>query len=415
MFKSLSIYIGFRYTRAKKRSGFVSFISLASMLGIALGVAVLITVLSVMNGFDSHIRQGIFSLAPQVTVSGINDRLDNWQAVQQKIQAQPQVVATAPELTGQGILKAGETVAPVMVLGIDPVQEAKVNELSQKMQVGHLSDLHSGSFGIVLGEDLANELGAIPGSKLTLITPEISVTPAGVTPRFKRFTLVGVFKAGNGFGFDSHFAYINLQDAQALFMFGSSISGINVKLPDPYQALAVTQQLQRALPDNYVSNWTERYGPFFKAIALEKTMMFLILLLIIAVAAFNLVSSLVMAVNDKQADIAILRTLGATPGLILRIFMVQGMIVGVVGTLLGLIGGILLALNVTTIVDGIQHLFGVELFQSSVYYISYLPSQLQWSDVWQVSTIALTLSLLATIYPAWRASRTEVAEALRYE
>lgn len=193
------------------------------------------------------------------------------------------------------------------------------------------------------------------------------------------------------------------------------ISGINVKLPDPYQALAVTQQLQRALPDNYVSNWTERYGPFFKAIALEKTMMFLILLLIIAVAAFNLVSSLVMAVNDKQADIAILRTLGATPGLILRIFMVQGMIVGVVGTLLGLIGGILLALNVTTIVDGIQHLFGVELFQSSVYYISYLPSQLQWSDVWQVSTIALTLSLLATIYPAWRASRTEVAEALRYE
>ncbi len=415
MKKPLSLYIGLRYTRTKKRNGFVSFISLASMLGIALGVMALIVVLSVMNGFDIHIRQGIFSLAPEVTLTSFNNQVSNWQSVERHLQKQLNIIATAPIVSGQGILKAGRTVAPVLVLGVNPSKERLINQLSQKMVMGHLTALKKGKFGIILGKSLADNLGVYPGSKITLISPEISVTPAGITPRFKRFTVVGVFHAGNGFGFDSRFAYINLQDAQAMFMLGSKITGINVKLADPYMALPVTQALQKAFPNYYVSNWTQRYGPFFKAIALEKTMMFLILLLIVAVAAFNLVSTLVMVVNDKQADIAILRTLGATPGLIMRIFIVQGMVVGVTGTLFGLMGGILLALNVTSIVTWIQKLFGVQLFQSSVYYINYLPSKLEWSDVIQISVIALLLCLLATIYPAWRASRTQPAEALRYE
>lgn len=415
MFKPLSFYIGLRYTRAKRRNGFISFISLASMIGIALGVAVLITVLSVMNGFDIHIRQGIFSLAPQISMTGVENKLNNWQPLQQRLTTFPNIVATAPYVQGQGIFKNQDIVEPVVVMGIDPSQEIKLNELSQKMTVGNLNNLQTGKFGVVLGAELANSLGAVLGSKVILITPQMSVTPAGVTPRFKRFTVVGIFQAGNGFGFDSRLAFIQLQDAQALFMMNNAISGIHAKLPDPYMAINVAQQLQIAFPNTLVSNWTDEYGAFFKAIALEKTMMFLILLLIVAVAAFNLVSSLVMVVNDKQADIAILRTYGATPSFIMRIFIVQGMIVGLVGTLLGLIGGILLALNVTAIVNGIQNLFGVQLFQSSVYYITYLPSKLEAGDIIEIAIIAILLSLLATIYPAWRASRTQPAEALRYE
>lgn len=415
MFKPLSLYIGLRYTRAKRRNGFISFISLTSMIGIALGVAVLITVLSVMNGFDLHIREGIFSLAPQVSVTGNNEKIDDWQSLQKQLSSLPNVSASAPYINGQGILKSGAIVAPVMVTGIDPAQQGKITELPQKMVTGKLTDLRPGQFGVILGESLANNLGAVVGSKVMLITPEMSVTPAGITPRFKRFTVVGIFNAGGGFGFDSRLAFIELHDAQAMFMYGSSVTGLNIKIPDPYMAISVSQELQNAVPDIYVSNWTQQYGPFFKAIALEKTMMFLILLLIVAVAAFNLVSTLVMVVNDKQADIAILRTYGATPGLIMRIFMVQGMIVGLVGTLLGLIGGVLIAWNVTAIVNGIQNILGVQLFQSSVYLVSELPSKLELSDLIQICLIAVTLSLVATIYPAWRASRTQPAEALRYE
>lgn len=415
MFKPLSLAIGLRYTRAKRRNGFISFISLTSMLGIALGVAVLITVLSVMNGFDQHIREGIFSLAPEVTVNGSQDRIDNWQAVEQQLAQQPQVLSTAPFIDGQGILKYYSSVQPAFIMGIDPSKEAKLDQLSNLMLMGKLKDLTPGQFGIILGQNLANSLGAVPGSKITLITPELSVTPAGVSPRFKRFTVVGVFDGGNGFGFDTHLAFINFQDAQALYNYGTAVSGINIKVADPYAAPQISHQLQQAFPSYYVSDWTARYGPFFKAIALEKTMMFLILLLIVAVAAFNLVSTLVMAVNDKQADIAILRTFGATPGLIMRVFMVQGMLVGFTGTFIGLIGGVVLALNVTNVVNWLQEALHTQLFQSSVYYINYLPSQLAWSDVIEVTVIALILSLLATVYPAWRASRTQPAEALRYE
>jgi lipoprotein-releasing system permease protein len=276
--------------------------------------------------------------------------------------------------------------------------------------------LKANHFGIVLGEKLANNLGVGLGDKVTMVVPTATMTPVGIFPRFKAFTIVGIFKVGNGFGYDSGFAYFNLHDAQKLFLLGRSISGIQLKLTNFYQAPMLSKQLTETLPAGYVvSNWTENYGAFFEAIKLEKTMMFLMLILIIAVAAFNLVSTLVMMVTDKKADIAILRTLGATPQVILKIFMIQGIVIGVIGTALGLIAGILLSLHVTELVNGLQALFHVQLLSSDVYFVNYLPSQLQWPDVWHVCLISLGLSLLATIYPAFKAAGTQPAEALRYE
>jgi lipoprotein-releasing system permease protein len=416
MFKPLSLYIGLRYTRAKRRNGFISFISLTSLLGIALGVAVLITVLSVMNGFDTQIRDRVFSLTPGITVNGIHEQLYQWEAVSKTIlQQEKSIQAVAPFVQGQGLLRFNGIVQPALVMGIVPRIEKKMNELDSMMVSGHLDNLKEGEFGLVLGGILASNLGLSMGDKVTLIIPRVSVTPAGVMPVFKRFTIVGIFHAGNGFGFDSRFAYIHMQDAQKLFLLNDAVSGLNLKIDNIYAAPMLSQHLQGLLPDTYVSNWTDQYGAFFKAVQLEKTMMFLILTLIIAVAAFNLVSTLVMVVTDKQADIAILRTLGATPKTIMLIFMVQGTLIGFTGTLLGVIGGVLLALNVTGIVNVLQNLLHTQLFSSSVYFLDYLPSQLDWSDLWHICAMALILSLLATIYPAWKASKIEPAEALRYE
>jgi lipoprotein-releasing system permease protein len=416
MFKPLALYIGLRYTRAKRRNGFISFISLTSMLGIALGVAVLITVLSVMNGFDSQIRDRVFSLAPGITVNGIHEQLDNWQAVGKTIlEKDTNIKAFSPFVQGQGLLRFNGTVQPAVVMGIEPEIEQKMNALDSMMTIGRLDNLKEGEFGIILGGILGNNLGLSMGDKVTLIIPRVSVTPAGIMPVFKRFTVVGFFHAGNGFGFDSRLAYINMQDAQKLFLMNDTVSGINLKIDNVYAAPALSQQLQVLVPNAYISNWTDQYGAFFKAIQLEKTMMFLILTLIIAVAAFNLVSTLVMVVTDKQADIAILRTLGATPRTIMWIFMVQGTLIGLIGTLLGVVGGVLLALNVTNIVNGLQNLLHTQLFSSSVYFLDYLPSELDFSDIFHIVIMALVLSLIATIYPAWKASRIQPAEALRYE
>lgn len=416
MFRPLPLFLGLRYTRAKKRNHFVSFISLSSMIGIALGVTVLITVLSVMNGFDAEIRNRIFELAPQVTVQNFSNQINNWQPLEQEIKKVPGVVATAPFASAQGMLTNEGTVMPALIDGIIPQQEMVVSKIGTKMQRGSLKDLKPGEFNIVLGRDLADNLGVTLGDKVTVVTPQASITPAGVLPNFKRFTVVGIFHAGNGFGFDSQLAFINMQDAQALLQLGDGITGIRLKITDLYAAPRLSLTLaQKLTSDFYVSNWTMQYGPLVKAIQLEKTMMFFILLLIVAVAAFNLVASLVMVVNDKRADIAILRTFGATPSTIMASFMVQGFIVGVVGTLIGLVCGILLALNATPIVATIERVFHVQLLSSSVYYVNYLPSQLVWSDVWHICLAAFLLSLLATIYPAWRAARTQPAEALRYE
>lgn len=414
MFKPLALYIGLRYTRAKKRNHFVSFISLSSMLGIGLGVMVLITVLSVMNGFDDEIHKRFFGMAPEITISGQDGKLKDWRALEKEVAQMPGVKAVAPFVGGQGLLTHEGQVLPIVLTGVLPGEEEQVSHLNDKMLIGSMAGLKD--FGIILGRGLADSLGVMVGDQVTIMIPQATVTPAGMIPRFKRFTVAGVFSAGTGFNFDSKLAFINLNDAQKLLQLGDDVTGIKLKITEVYAAQQLSRQISAKLGEEYqVGNWTDQFGPFFHAVKMEKTMMFMILLLIIAVAAFNLVSSLVMVVNDKQSEIAILRTIGATPGTILCIFIVQGMLVGIIGTLLGLVGGIILASNATTIVNTLQSLFHTQILSSSIYFVDYLPSKILLSDLLQICGVALLMSFIATIYPAWRASKTVIAEALHYE
>lgn len=415
MYKPLALFIGLRYTRAKKKNQFVSFISLSSMLGIALGVMVLITVLSVMNGFDEEIHDRFFGMAPEITITGVDEKITNWQALADRLKTFPGIKAMAPYVTAQGLLTHDGRVLPVVLTGVLPEYEEHVTHLQDKLITGSMSDLQH--FGTILGRGLANSVGVLIDDKVTIMIPQATVTPAGMIPRFKRFVVKGVFTAGNGFNFDSRLAFINLHDAQKLMRLNENeVSGIKLKINDIYQAPLLSDKIASQLgPEYQVGNWTQQFGAFFQAVKMEKTMMFLILLLIIAVAAFNLVSSLVMVVNDKQAEIAILRTIGATPATILWVFIVQGMMVGVIGTFLGLLGGLILASNATSIVNALQSLFDVQLFSSSIYFVDYLPSKILLSDLVVICFAALFMSFIATIYPAWRASKTVIAEALHYE
>lgn len=417
MFRPAALFIGLRYTRAKTRNHFISFISFISMLGIALGVMVLITVLSVMNGFDREIRERVFSMVPPVTVSSMAGYVSGWQEIQDIVKKVPAVTASAPFATGEVLLSFAGMVQPAMINGILPEQEMNISELSEKMVQGQLSDLKADKFGIILGETLATHLNIVVGDKVTVVTPQVSLTPAGVIPRFKRFNVVGIFKAGSGFGFDAGLGFVNLHDAQKLLGLNKdTVSGLHLNITNVYAAQRVADQLIPLLGSNAsVSTWADQFGEFFHAVQLEKTMMFFILMMIVAVAAFNLVASLVMVVNEKQSDIAILRTFGATPGTIMNIFIVQGGLVGVFGTLLGVIGGVSLAYNVTDIVNWIEHVFHVQFLSSNVYFVNYLPSQIEWLDVVKISIASLVLSLIATIYPAWRAAKMDPVESLRYE
>jgi lipoprotein-releasing system permease protein len=414
MFKPLALYVGLRYMRARKKTHFVSFISLTSMLGIGMGVMVLITVLSVMNGFDDEIHQRFFNMAPEITVTGEEGVLHDWQTVQEKIAAVPGVLGAAPFVAEQGLITYDGQVLPVMLTGVLPEQEKNITHLDDKILMGDLNKLPH--FGTVLGRELAEALGVMVGDKITVMIPKATVTIAGMEPRFKRFTVVGIFSAGAGFSFDSKLAFIDLNDAQKLMQLGETVSGLKLRIQDVYDAPRLTEVIFQTLGEGYrIGNWTEQFGDFFQMVKMEKTMMFFILLLIIVVAAFNLVSSLVMLVNDKQSDIAILRTMGATPRFILSVFVVQGMLVGIVGTLVGLGAGLLLAYNVTDLLNAIQSFFGVKLLASNVYFVDYLPSKILMADVLKVSFAALLLSFIATLYPAFRASKTVITEALHHE
>ncbi|MDP2026289.1 lipoprotein-releasing ABC transporter permease subunit [Sulfuriferula sp.] len=409
------LYIGLRYTRAKRRNHFISFISLISMLGIALGVAALIVVLSVMNGFQDELRSRILGVAAHIEISGFDNTLGDWQKVSAESLKTPEVEAAAPYVMGQGLLAYDQAVQGAVVRGIVPNLENGVTDVGRKMRVGSLSALRPGEWGIVLGAELARTLAVGLGDKVTVITPQGQITPAGMVPRLKQFTVVGIFQVGM-FEYDSGLALIDLQDAQKLFRTGDHVSGVRLKLDDLYRAPAVARNLSKTLVGDYdIRDWTQSHVNFFRAVQMEKRVMFIILLLIVAVAAFNIVSTLVMVVTDKQPDIAILRTLGASPASIMKIFMVQGAIIGFIGTGLGLLSGVVLALNIGTVVPFIENIVGMKFLSADVYQISELPSKLEWNDVWVIGLVALVLSWLATLYPSWRASRTNPAEALRYE
>ncbi len=409
------LFVGLRYLRARRRNGFISFISLMSVLGIALGVAALIMVLSVMNGFQQEIRGRMLSVVSHVEVGSYDGRVAGWPTLAATLARQPHVLAAAPYVNAQGLLSSGGAVRGAMVRGIVPQQEDKVIDLGKQMQRGKLADLQPGKFGILLGYELARALGVEVGDKVTLITPQGNVTPAGMMPRLKQFTVTGVFKIGM-FEYDASLAMIHLRDAQVLFRMGQDVSGVRLKLDDPLQAPQVKALLNGQLAANQVaSDWTDMNSNYFRAVQIEKRMMFIILTLIVAVAAFNLVSTLVMVVTDKQADIAILRTLGASPASVMQIFMIQGSVAGVLGTVSGVAGGLLIAFNLDVILPAIERVLGMRLLSSEVYLIDYLPSQVQPSDVVTIAVISLVLSLLATLYPSWRAARTRPAEALRYE
>jgi len=385
------------------------------MLGIALGVAALIIVLSVMNGFQKEIRARILGVTPHLQVMAEGGQLFDWQPVLDMVSSHTGVSAASPYVNGQGMLSRNESVQGVMVRGILPEGENKLTGLDDKMKAGSLAELRAGEFGIVLGGDLARALGTHLGDTVLLITPQGQVTPAGMLPRLKQFHVVGIFEIGMS-PYDNALALINMEDAQKLYRMGTSVTGISARLNNLDLAPRVAAELERSLPPNtYATDWTRQNANYFSVVAMEKKMMFIILSLIVLVAAFNIVSTLVMAVTDKQADIAILRTLGVSPASIMRIFMVQGVLIGLIGMGLGVVGGVVIALNIGTIVPFIEHLFGVQFLAKEFYYISELPSDLQAADAITVASMSFLISLFATLYPSWRAAQTQPAEALRYE
>lgn len=410
----VSLSIGLRYLRARRRNQFISFISMISMLGIALGVMTLITVLSVMNGFERELRERILGMISHATIQSADGRFDEWPQLMIEVRGHPNVVGAAPFVEQETLLN-GRRTAGAQVRGIDPAAEVTVSDLADMVVSGDLGALQAGEWRVFLGVGLASRLGVVPGEQITILAPEIRATPAGVLPQLRRFEVAGLFEAGVH-EYDTAVAIIHYQDGQRLFRLGERIGGIRLKLDDLMQARRVAREVSATLPGQYVvRDWTQQHANFFRAVQTEKTVMFIILSLIIAVAAFNIISTLVMVVTDKQADIAILKTMGLSPRGVMAIFVVQGGLIGVIGTMLGVAAGIVLALNVQSVVAAVEALLSVEFLSAEVYYISDLPSELRLYDVARFGGLALFLAFVSTLYPAWQAGRTDPVEALRHE
>lgn len=415
MKRSLPLFIGLRYVRAKRRNHFISFITLISMLGFGLGVAALITVLSVMNGFERELRAHILGMASHATIRPLSGALSDWELPAATAVEHPGVVGVAPFVQGQAMLNHAGAVRGVALHGVLPSREAQVSEIGQYLVEGSLEDLREGQYGLLLGRGLARALGAVVGSKVAVIAPEATASPAGILPRMRRFTVVGIFEV-NHYQYDTGVAVVHLADAARLFRLTPGVSGLRIKVDDIQEAPRLSREIAASLRGAYwVSDWTRHHRNFFRALQTERTVMFVILSLIVAVAAFNIVSTLIMVVTDKHSDIAVLRTLGATPRTVMRIFVVQGTVIGVVGTLAGVLGGIALAVNVETIVPAIERFFETKFLSEEVYYIAEVPSELRRENVLLIALVAALMSVVATLYPAWRASRVQPAEALRHE
>ncbi|MDG6772882.1 lipoprotein-releasing ABC transporter permease subunit [Thiomicrorhabdus sp. ZW0627] len=416
MFKlPYELFLGLRYTKAKRRNGFISFISLSSIIGIALGVMALITVLSIMNGFQQELRDRILGMTAHLTLTESDSRLRDWESLYQTVIKLPDVEGAAPNIMEQGMLTSGREVKGAAIRGINPDYEDQVADIDSKMLHGKLADLHSKEYGMILGSELAGSLGVSVGDKVTLIAPQGTFSPVGMVPRIKRFTVIGLFNAGMH-EYDSGLAIIHIKDAQKVFKYNDAVGALQLRIKNMFDVREVrheiAQHMDRPL---YVRDWTQQHANFFKAIEMEKRMMFIVLALIIMVAAFNIVSTMVMVVTDKQSDIAVLRTLGATPNSIQSIFIIQGLVIGLTGAIFGLLGGVTLSLNIDVIVPFIENLLGFKFFPADVYYISQVPSKLEWGDVWYITGLAFLLTLLATLYPARKAAKVHPAEALRYE
>ncbi|MBM4192046.1 MAG: lipoprotein-releasing ABC transporter permease subunit [Gammaproteobacteria bacterium] len=407
--------VGTRYLRSTHHRGFVSFVAFMSMAGLTLGVAVLIVVLSVMNGFERELRSRILSVTSHATLMGLEGALQDWQGIRRLALQAPGVRYAVPYIEARAMIANGSRVLGSAIRGIDPALERKATGIAQQVRDARIEDLTPGSWKIILGTSLARELGVARGDLIVVIVPEGSATPAGVVPRMRRVEVVGTFESGT-YEFDRSLALININDAARLYRLGSDVTGVRLALEDPVRAPEVVRDLALALGGGYyVSDWTRNHANFFQSIELTKGMMFIILLIIVGVAAFNIISTLVMTVKDKQDDIALLRTLGAIPADILQIFVVQGVLIGLVGTLVGAALGIVLADNVEVIVRGIESVFGIQFMDAKVYFMTDLPAYVEWTDVARVCGVAFALCALATLYPAWRASRTQPAEVLRHE
>lgn len=415
MIRPLELAIGLRYTRAKRRNRFISFISLVSMLGISLGVVALIATISVMNGFESELRTRILGMVAHATISGVGEDMENWPHAVDVAKADPRVLGAAPYVERESLI-TGLRSQGALLRGIEPALEPSVSTLGEKMKAGSIDDLQPGAFRILIGTELAMMLGADIGDSITVLVPEARSTPVGVVPQMKRFTVAGIFEAGMQ-EYDMQLAIIHMGDAQRLLRMGEGVTGVRLKLNDMFQAWYVARDLADQIGEYYrVRDWARDHTNFFRAIQMEKTVMFVILSLIVAVAAFNLVSSLIMLVTDKQADIAILRTLGFSPGSVMAVFVVQGVLIGVIGIAGGIVGGILLTKNLNHVMHFVERILGFELMPADIYYISGgVPTDLRADNILAIAGIAFAMCMIATLYPAWRASRTDPAAALRYE